>query len=94
MDCRTASRPFNAALAASVCALGFLAGSAPIASAADEALIAAARKEGQVTWYTTQIINQFTRPAADAFQKKYGIQPPSGYVGAKTRHKIQTISGF
>ena len=44
------------------------------ALAADEALIAAARKEGSVTWYTTQIVNQFTRPAADAFQKKYGIK--------------------
>ena len=36
--------------------------SAP-AFAADEALIAAAKKEGQVTWYTTQIITQFGRPA-------------------------------
>ncbi|MCC6888273.1 MAG: extracellular solute-binding protein [Hyphomicrobiales bacterium] len=42
--------------------------------AADEALIDAARKEGQVVWYTTQIINQFARPAAEAFQKKYGIK--------------------
>ena len=74
MDCRTASRAFNVALAASVCALGILTGSVPVAHAADEALIAAAKKEGQVTWYTTQIINQFTRPAADAFQKKYGIK--------------------
>jgi len=41
--------------------------------AADEALIAAAKKEGQVTWYTTQIINQFGRLAIDAFQKRYGI---------------------
>ena len=42
--------------------------------AADEALINAAKKEGQVVWYTTQIVNQFARPAADAFQKKYGIK--------------------
>jgi ABC-type Fe3+ transport system substrate-binding protein len=42
--------------------------------AADEALIAAAKKEGQVNWYTTQIVNQFSRPAAEAFQKKYGIR--------------------
>src|SRR5215218_8824105 len=41
---------------------------------ADEALIAAAKKEGELTWYTTQIINQFGRPAAEAFQKKYGIR--------------------
>ncbi len=44
------------------------------ANAADEALIAAAKKEGQVTWYTTQIINQFARPAAEAFEKKYAIK--------------------
>jgi ABC-type Fe3+ transport system substrate-binding protein len=50
-----------------------LLGAAP-ASAADSALIAAAQKEGQVTWYTTQIVNQFGRPAMDAFQKRYGIR--------------------
>ena len=44
------------------------------ARAADPALIAAAQKEGQVTWYTTQITNQFGRPAMDAFQKRYGIR--------------------
>jgi iron(III) transport system substrate-binding protein len=42
--------------------------------AADQALIDAARKEGSVTWYTTQIINQFAAPAAEAFQKKYNIR--------------------
>jgi hypothetical protein len=41
------------------------------ARAADAALIAAAQKEGQVTWYTTQITNQFGRPTMDAFQKRY-----------------------
>lgn len=44
------------------------------AHAADDALIAAARKEGQLVWYTTQIVDQFARPAADLFQKKYGIK--------------------
>jgi ABC-type Fe3+ transport system substrate-binding protein len=44
------------------------------ASAADPALIAAAKKEGQVVWYTTQIVNQFVRPAAAAFEQKYGIK--------------------
>lgn len=48
--------------------------SAVSSHAADEALISAAKKEGQVVWYTTQIINQFARPAAEAFQKKYGIK--------------------
>lgn len=44
------------------------------ANAADETLIAAAKKEGQLVWYTTQIVDQFARPAAMAFQKKYGIK--------------------
>jgi iron(III) transport system substrate-binding protein len=43
------------------------------AFAADQALIDAAKKEGAVNWYTTQIVNQFVRPAVDAFQKKYGV---------------------
>src|SRR4051794_31597951 len=58
---------------AGICAIAMLA-SVPPSHAADEALIAAAKKEGQVTWYTTQIVNQFGRPAIDAFQKKYGIR--------------------
>jgi ABC-type Fe3+ transport system substrate-binding protein len=53
-------------------ALASLAG-AP-ARAADQAMIDAAKKEGQVVWYTTQIIDQFARPAAAAFEKKYGIK--------------------
>jgi ABC-type Fe3+ transport system substrate-binding protein len=44
------------------------------ARAADQALIDAAKKEGEVSWYTTQIISQFARPAGEAFQKKYGIK--------------------
>jgi ABC-type Fe3+ transport system substrate-binding protein len=44
------------------------------ALAADPALIAAAKKEGELTWYTTQIVNQFARPAAEAFQRKYGVR--------------------
>jgi iron(III) transport system substrate-binding protein len=55
---------------AALCGLLF---AAP-AHAADPVLIAAAQKEGQVTWYTTQITNQFGRPAMDAFQKRYGIR--------------------
>jgi iron(III) transport system substrate-binding protein len=47
------------------------------AGAADPALIAAAQKEGQVTWYTGLITNQFGRPAVDAFQKRYGIRVSS-----------------
>jgi ABC-type Fe3+ transport system substrate-binding protein len=47
---------------------------ASLARAADPALIEAAKREGQVTWYTTQIMPQFGRPAIDAFQKRYGIK--------------------
>ena len=50
------------------------------ASAQEQSLIDAARREGVVTWYTTQIINQFARPAAEAFQKKYGVK--ADYVRA------------
>jgi iron(III) transport system substrate-binding protein len=42
--------------------------------ALDQAVIDAAKKEGRVVWYTTQIITQFARPAAEAFEKKYGIK--------------------
>jgi iron(III) transport system substrate-binding protein len=41
------------------------------AVAADAALIAAAKKEGEVNWYSTQIISQLVRPVAAAFEKKY-----------------------
>jgi ABC-type Fe3+ transport system substrate-binding protein len=39
--------------------------------AADDALYAAARQEGQVVWYTSLIVNQAVRPLVDAFSKKY-----------------------
>src|SRR3979409_2292358 len=42
-----------------------------VAYAADVALIAAARKEGEVNWYSTQIISQLVRPVTAAFEKKY-----------------------
>jgi ABC-type Fe3+ transport system substrate-binding protein len=54
--------------------LALLFGSAFAAQAADQALIDAAKKEGSVTWYTTLIVNQTAQPAADAFEKKYGIK--------------------
>ncbi|MDB5544569.1 MAG: putative binding protein component of iron transporter precursor [Hyphomicrobiales bacterium] len=44
------------------------------AFAADQAMIDAAKKEGEVNWYTTQIVNQFVRPSIAAFEKKYGIK--------------------
>jgi ABC-type Fe3+ transport system substrate-binding protein len=47
---------------------------AGVAQAADAALIEAAKKEGEVIWYSTQIVNQLVRPIATAFEKKYGIK--------------------
>jgi iron(III) transport system substrate-binding protein len=41
------------------------------AYAADAATIAAAKKEGEVVWYSTQIISQLVRPVTAAFEKKY-----------------------
>ena len=41
------------------------------ASAADPTTIEAAKKEGQVVWYTTLIVNQIIRPLKDAFERKY-----------------------
>jgi ABC-type Fe3+ transport system substrate-binding protein len=41
------------------------------AQAADPALIEAAKKEGEVLWYSTQIISQLVRPVTAAFEKKY-----------------------
>ena len=62
------SRPLFAAVLAAALALG------TGARAADQALIDAAKKEGRVTWYTTQIVNQFVVPAVAAFEKKYGVK--------------------
>jgi len=41
------------------------------ANAADQSTIDAAKKEGQVVWYTTLIVNQIIRPIKTAFEKKY-----------------------
>jgi iron(III) transport system substrate-binding protein len=55
------------------------------ALAADAALIAAAKKEGAVVWYTTQIVDQFARPAAAAFEKLYpGIKVSLSRTNATT----------
>ena len=42
--------------------------------AADVALIAAAKKEGSVVWYTSLIIDQLVRPAVEVFEKEYGVK--------------------
>jgi ABC-type uncharacterized transport system YnjBCD substrate-binding protein len=59
-----------------ICAVALLTLAARLAHAdVDPALLQAARKEGQVVWYTGLIVNQIVRPMADAFAKKYpGIE--------------------
>jgi ABC-type Fe3+ transport system substrate-binding protein len=53
------------------------------AHAADAALIAAAKREGEVIWYSTQIISQLVRPVTAAFEKKYpGIKVRSTRANA------------
>jgi iron(III) transport system substrate-binding protein len=60
---------------------GWVAMTGPLA-AADPALIAAAKKEGEVVWYTTQIVSQLVRPVTAAFEKKYGIKVRSTRANA------------
>lgn len=57
-------------LAAGGFALSAFLGATP-ALAVDDALIAAAAKEGTVSWYSSLVESQATRPVANAFQKKY-----------------------
>ena len=46
----------------------------PLALAASPELIEAAKREGRLSWYTSMLIEQFARPVANAFEKKYGIK--------------------
>jgi ABC-type Fe3+ transport system substrate-binding protein len=55
------------------------------AFAVDPAMVAAAKKEGTVVWYTTQIVDQFARPAAAAFERLYpGIKVTLSRTNATT----------
>ncbi len=42
--------------------------------AQDDGLVAAARAEKEIIWYTVQTIPQVVRPVVAAFEKKYGIK--------------------
>jgi hypothetical protein len=46
-------------------------GTASPGYASDPALYQAARKEGEVVWYTALIVAQAVRPLIEAFNKKY-----------------------
>ncbi|NDA48476.1 MAG: hypothetical protein EBY21_14625, partial [Alphaproteobacteria bacterium] len=60
----------SSSLALPVSLLLALATSTP-ALAVSQEIIDAAKKEGQVTWYTTQIVNQLVVPVQNVFEKKY-----------------------
>jgi ABC-type Fe3+ transport system substrate-binding protein len=53
-------------------ALGFSTGS--LAAEPSAELIAKAKQEGRVTYYTDLIVDQVVRPLASAFEAKYGIK--------------------
>jgi iron(III) transport system substrate-binding protein len=82
-------------LALAACVAGLL-GSAS-AKAADQALIDAAKKEGEVVWYSTLIVDQLVRPVAAAFEEKYGIpvqfsRTPAGEMALKVQNEIRANS--
>ena len=57
------------------CVAGAVTGAASPGYAADAALYQAARKEGEVVWYTALIVTQAVRPLIEAFNRKYpGIE--------------------
>jgi ABC-type Fe3+ transport system substrate-binding protein len=60
-------------LGGAVAALALVAAIKP-ALAADAQMIEAAKKEGEVVWYTTLIVDQLVRPLVSEFEKKYGIK--------------------
>jgi ABC-type Fe3+ transport system substrate-binding protein len=61
-----------AVLAGFACAM---VGAAPCGHAADAALYQAAKREGEVVWYTALIVTQAVRPLIEAFNKRYpGIE--------------------
>jgi ABC-type Fe3+ transport system substrate-binding protein len=63
------------AILAPACVMLFAAGDALRPAAAEDAqLIEAAKREGEVTWYTGLIVTQVVLPLQAGFQKKYGIK--------------------
>lgn len=60
--------------------------------AVDQALIDAAKKEGEVVWYSGMIVNQIVRPIVEAFETKYpGITVNAArHVPAEVVLKVQS----
>lgn len=67
------SKQVKAALCGALAILAAGAAAVP-ARAQDQALIDAAKQEGELTWYTGFVVNLLVRPLADAFEAKYGIK--------------------
>src|ERR1700676_4581450 len=57
-----------------VAALGAAAAARADAAEISSELIAKAKQEGQVVYYTDLIVDQIVRPLASAFEAKYGIK--------------------
>lgn len=85
------------------CGVGSIAaalviGSVVSAAAVDQKLIDAAKKEGEVVWYSTLIVNQLVRPVAEAFEAKYpGVKvkysrTPAGPMALKLQNEIRANS--
>jgi ABC-type Fe3+ transport system substrate-binding protein len=67
-------RPHRAAIALASCIAWMIGATAP-GHAADAALYQAAKREGEVVWYTALIVTQAVRPLIEAFNRKYpGIE--------------------
>jgi ABC-type Fe3+ transport system substrate-binding protein len=67
-------RPHRAAIALASC-IAWMIGAAAPGHAADAALYQAAKREGEVVWYTALIVTQAVRPLIEAFNRKYpGIE--------------------
>ena len=65
---------FARGVAAAVLACALAAGAPAKAADISAEIVAAAKKEGRVTFYTPLIVDQIVRPLVAAFRAKYGIQ--------------------
>ncbi len=73
-------RGFQSAVRLAICvgALGW----AGAARGADDALIAAAKAEKQVVWYTTQAVADLVEPLVKGFETRYGIKVAYSRINA------------
>src|SRR5260370_955287 len=65
---------FARGIAAFVLACALANGAPAKAADIDPQIVAAAKKEGRVTFYSPLIVDQVVRPLVAAFRAKYGIQ--------------------